>query len=71
MGWYPPFWKNIFRLTNLINPRVVALLVTSKIVPMQFTETIGTEGVSADEVTPAFLADLLHQANSKLVVEKP
>jgi hypothetical protein len=27
---------------------------------MQFTETIGTEVVSADQVTPAFLADLLH-----------
>jgi hypothetical protein len=50
--------NNILRLTNLTNPRVVALLITSKIVPMQFMETVGTEVVSADQVTPAFL-DLL------------
>jgi hypothetical protein len=39
-------------------PQVVPLLVTSKVVPMQFTKTLGTKVMSADEITPAFLVTL-------------
>jgi hypothetical protein len=41
---------------------VVPLLVTSKIVPMQFTKTIGTAVISADEITAAFLATLANES---------
>jgi hypothetical protein len=50
--------EDLFRVTGVRAPQVVPLLVTSKIVPMQFTKTIGTTVISADEVTTAFLATL-------------
>jgi len=40
---------------------VVPLLVTSKIVPMQFTQTIGTRVISADEITAPFLATVAEE----------
>jgi hypothetical protein len=47
------------RITSLERPRVVPLLVTSKIVPMQFTKTVMTQVVSADQITPEFLTRLV------------
>jgi hypothetical protein len=59
VGFIQSHNDDLLRITNLVDPRVVPLLVTSKIAPMQFTKTIGTEAVSADQLTPAFLANLL------------
>lgn len=50
--------ENVTRITRVGAPKVVPLLVTSKVAPMQFTETIGTRTVSADEITQSFLATL-------------
>jgi hypothetical protein len=50
---------SLLRITNIERPRVIPLLVTSKIVPMQFTKTVTTQVVSADQVTVDFLAALL------------
>ncbi|HWR17725.1 MAG TPA: hypothetical protein VN577_23045 [Terriglobales bacterium] len=49
----------LLRITGIQNPRVVPLLVTSKVVPMQFVRTVATQVVSADQVTSDFLASLL------------
>jgi hypothetical protein len=48
--------ENVTRITRVGAPQVAPLLVTSKVAPMQFTETIGTRIVSADEITHSFLA---------------
>jgi len=48
----------VTRITRVGAPQVVPLLVTSKVAPMQFAETIGTRIVSADELTHSFLATL-------------
>lgn len=50
--------KNVTRVTSIGAPRVVPLLVTSKVAPMQFTETVGTRVLSADEITHSLLATL-------------
>jgi hypothetical protein len=49
----------LLRITNIEQPRVIPLLVTSKIVPMQFTKTVTTQVVSADQITVDCLAALL------------
>jgi hypothetical protein len=50
--------EKVLRITSVRAPKVVPLLVTSKIVPMQFTQTIGTRVISADEITALFLATM-------------
>jgi hypothetical protein len=59
VGFIQAHSDGLRRITNVANPRVVPLLVSSKIVPMQFTKTIGTEVVSADQITTSFLANLV------------
>lgn len=49
----------LVRITGIDRPRVFPLLVTSKVVPMQFIQMVGTRVVTADEITPGLLASLL------------
>lgn len=49
----------LLRITGTQRPLVVPLLVTSKIVPMQFVRTVTARVVSADQITSDFLATLL------------
>jgi len=50
--------EDVTRVTSVGTPQVFPLLVTSKVAPMQFIETIGTRVVSADEITHSFLATM-------------
>jgi hypothetical protein len=53
--------EKLFRLTGVERPRPVPLLITSKIVPMQFTKTFTTQVVSADQITAEFLTALFRK----------
>ena len=59
VGFIQAHSDDLRRITKIGSPRFVPLLVTSKVVPMQFIKTLATEVVSADQVTPSFLANLL------------
>jgi hypothetical protein len=50
---------SVFRITKVENPRIIPLLVTSKIVPMQYVQGLTTEVVSADQLTPTYLGNLV------------
>jgi hypothetical protein len=47
------------RVTGIERPHVIPLLVTSKVVPMQFTKNVNTQLISADQVDRVFLDELL------------
>lgn len=49
----------IRRVTGIERPRVISLLITSKVVPMQFTKSVDTQIISADQVDRIFLDELL------------
>jgi hypothetical protein len=49
-------------LTGIDDLRIVPLLVTSKVVPMQFVANLGAEVVSADQITSDYLDQLLRKA---------
>jgi hypothetical protein len=50
---------SVFRITKVENPRIIPLLLTSKIVPMQYVQGLTTEVVSADQLTPTYLGNLV------------
>ena len=47
------------RVTGIERPHVIPLLITSKVVPMQFTKSVNTQIISADQVDRTFLDELL------------
>ena len=49
-------------LTGIDDLLIVPLLVTSKVVPMQFVANLGAEVVSADQITSDYLNQLLERA---------
>ncbi len=51
--------KELRRVTGIDSPRVISILVTSKTVPMQFGPDLGTEVLSADQITADYLNSLL------------
>jgi len=46
-------------LTGIADVRIAPLLVTSKVVPMQFVANLGAEVVSADQITSDYLDEIL------------
>jgi hypothetical protein len=48
----------LFRITGIHKPTIVPLLVTSKVVPMQFVRTPKASVLSIDQLTPSFLENL-------------
>jgi hypothetical protein len=51
------------RITKILTPRIVSILVTSKVVPMQFVADLGTRVLAADQITSDYLQDLLNQTS--------
>lgn len=49
------------RITGIGSVRIVPLLVTSKLVPMQFVRDIGAQVISADQITQEYLRATLAQ----------
>jgi hypothetical protein len=49
-------------VTGIDDLRIAPLLVTSKVVPMQFVANLGAEVVSADQITSDYLDQLLQGA---------
>ena len=52
------------RITGIGSVRIVPLLVTSKLVPMQFVRDIGAQVISADQITQEYLRATLAQGRT-------
>ncbi len=52
-------YQGLRRVTGIDSPRVVAILITSKTVPMQSGPDLGTQVLAADQITADYLNSLL------------
>jgi hypothetical protein len=51
--------QELRRVTGIDSPRIISILITSKVVPMQFGPNLGTQVLAADQITADFLNSLL------------
>lgn len=57
--------QELRRVTGVDSPRIVSLLITSKVVPMQFGPDLGTQILAADQITADYLNLLLRKPNDQ------
>jgi hypothetical protein len=55
--------QELRRITRIDPPRIVSILITSKIVPMQFGPDLGTQVLAADQITADYLTSLLGKSD--------
>jgi hypothetical protein len=60
--------QELRRVTGIDSPRIVSLLITSKVVPMQFGPDLGTQVLAADQITADYLNALLGKSEDVLQV---
>jgi hypothetical protein len=60
-------YQGLHRITNIDLPRLVSILITSKIVPMQFGPDLGTHVLAADQITAESLNSLLGKFDDQSV----
>jgi hypothetical protein len=51
----------VLKQAQVESPQIVSILITSKLVPMQFVSDLGTQVIAPDQVSAAYLNSLLER----------